>query len=90
MVISEKFRQTRMNGSTVGYGGEYDIADVPNAMRLTTSGTFIHGNYWYNKGNPPFGKQGTSHGCVGMADVQGAQATRSPSGSSTTRSSGTS
>ena len=72
MVISEKFRQTRMNGSTVGYGGEYDIADVPNAMRLTTSGTFIHGNYWYNQGNPPFGKQGTSHGCVGMADVQGA------------------
>ncbi|WP_328845162.1 L,D-transpeptidase [Streptomyces sp. NBC_00258] len=72
MVISEKFRQTRMNGSTVGYGGEYDIADVPNAMRLTTSGTFIHGNYWYNKGNPPFGKQGTSHGCVGLADVQGA------------------
>ncbi|MDQ1026987.1 hypothetical protein QF035_004569 [Streptomyces umbrinus] len=72
MVISEKFRQTRMNGSTVGYGGEYDIADVPNAMRLTTSGTFIHGNYWYNKGNPPFGKQGTSHGCVGMADVRGA------------------
>ncbi|MEU5339895.1 MULTISPECIES: Ig-like domain-containing protein [unclassified Streptomyces] len=72
MVISEKFRQTRMNGSTVGYGGEYDIADVPNAMRLTTSGTFIHGNYWYNKADPPFGKQGTSHGCVGMADVQGA------------------
>ncbi|MGW3418188.1 L,D-transpeptidase [Streptomyces phaeochromogenes] len=72
MVISEKFRQTRMNGSTVGYGGEYDIADVPNAMRLTTSGTFIHGNYWYNQGNPPFGKQGTSHGCVGMADMQGA------------------
>ncbi|MGW0571468.1 L,D-transpeptidase [Streptomyces tauricus] len=72
MVISEKFRQTRMNGSTVGYGGEYDIADVPNAMRLTTSGTFIHGNYWYDKGNPPFGKQGTSHGCVGLADVQGA------------------
>ncbi|MFG2603916.1 Ig-like domain-containing protein [Streptomyces sp. NPDC048514] len=73
MVISEKFTQTRMNGSTVGYGGEYDIPDVPHAMRLTTSGTFIHGNYWYNKGNPPFGSQGTSHGCVGLADVQGAQ-----------------
>ncbi len=42
-------------------------------MRLTTSGTFLHGNYWYNKGNPPFGRQGTSHGCVGLADVQGAQ-----------------
>ncbi|MES4886778.1 Ig-like domain-containing protein [Streptomyces sp. NPDC096012] len=73
MVISEKFTQTRMNGSTVGYGGEYDIPDVPHAMRLTQSGTFIHGNYWYNKGNPPFGRQGTSHGCVGLADVQGAQ-----------------
>ncbi|MES9525014.1 L,D-transpeptidase [Streptomyces capoamus] len=73
MVISEKFVQTRMNGSTVGFGGEYDIADVPHAMRLTTSGTFIHGNYWYNKGNPPFGREGTSHGCVGLADVQGAQ-----------------
>ncbi|MFI6662078.1 Ig-like domain-containing protein [Streptomyces sp. NPDC050523] len=73
MVISEKFRQTRMNSQTVGLGGEYDIADVPDAMRLTTSGTFIHGNYWYNKGNPPFGREGTSHGCVGLADVQGAQ-----------------
>ncbi|MGX1566227.1 L,D-transpeptidase [Streptomyces sp. NPDC055506] len=72
MVISEKFTQTRMNSRTVGLGGEYDIPDVPHAMRLTTSGTFIHGNYWYNKGNPPFGRQGTSHGCVGLADVQGA------------------
>ncbi|MFC7264089.1 L,D-transpeptidase [Streptomyces lutosisoli] len=73
MVISEKFVQTRMNGSTVGYGGEYDIPDVPHAMRLTSSGTFIHGNYWYNRGNPPFGREGTSHGCVGLSDVQGAQ-----------------
>ncbi|MFJ6657831.1 Ig-like domain-containing protein [Streptomyces sp. NPDC091377] len=73
MVISEKFKETRMNGSTVGFGGEYDIPDVPHAMRLTTSGTFLHGNYWYPKGNPPFGRQGTSHGCVGLADVQGAQ-----------------
>ncbi|WP_316959604.1 Ig-like domain-containing protein [Streptomyces sp. TRM68367] len=73
MVISEKFVQTRMNGSTVGFGGEYDIPDVPHAMRLSTSGTFIHGNYWYNKGNPPFGRKGTSHGCVGLRDVQGAK-----------------
>ncbi|OIK01625.1 L,D-transpeptidase [Streptomyces colonosanans] len=71
MVISEKFTQTRMNSQTVGMGGEYDISDVPHAMRLTASGTFIHGNYWYNPSNPPFGRQGTSHGCVGMADVQG-------------------
>ncbi|MET8782277.1 Ig-like domain-containing protein [Streptomyces sp. NPDC004589] len=73
MVISEKFVQTRMNSRTVGLGGEYDIPDVPHAMRLTASGTFIHGNYWYSKGNPPFGREGTSHGCVGMQDVRGAR-----------------
>ncbi|MET9495900.1 Ig-like domain-containing protein [Streptomyces sp. NPDC006552] len=70
MVISEKFTQTRMNGSTVGFGGEYDIPDVPHAMRLSQSGTFIHGNYWSAPGI--FGAQGTSHGCVGMRDVKGA------------------
>jgi hypothetical protein len=70
MAISEKFTQTRMNGDSVGFGGEYDIKDVPHAMRLSTSGTFIHGNYW---GDPSvFGNDGTSHGCVGMKDVKGA------------------
>ncbi|MEW2050625.1 Ig-like domain-containing protein [Streptomyces sp. NPDC005476] len=73
MVISERFTQTRMNSRTVNLGAEYDIPDVPHAMRLTTSGTFIHGNYWYKRGNPPFGRTGTSHGCVGLADAQGAQ-----------------
>ncbi|WP_437025570.1 L,D-transpeptidase [Streptomyces bungoensis] len=73
MVISEKFARTRMDSRTVNLGGEYDIPDVPHAMRLTNSGTFIHGNYWYNRGNPPFGREGTSHGCVGMADEQGGQ-----------------
>ncbi|MFK8910909.1 Ig-like domain-containing protein [Streptomyces sp. YS-3] len=71
MVISEKFTETRMNGATVNFGGEYDIKDVPHAMRLSTSGTFLHGNYWY-KGDP-FGNTGTSHGCVGLKDVRGAQ-----------------
>ncbi|APY90991.1 hypothetical protein A7J05_20675 [Streptomyces alfalfae] len=70
MVISEKFTQTRMNGETVGFGGEYDIKDVPHAMRLSTSGTFIHGNYW---GSPSiFGSSNTSHGCVGLQDARGA------------------
>ncbi|KKD04830.1 L,D-transpeptidase [Streptomyces sp. WM6386] len=73
MVISEKFQKLRMDSRTVGLANAYDIPDVPHAMRLTQSGTFIHGNYWYNKGNPPFGRQGTSHGCVGLQDVQGGQ-----------------
>ncbi|ARP71991.1 hypothetical protein LK07_21995 [Streptomyces pluripotens] len=81
MVISEKFKQTRMNGATVGFTdddgkGEYDIKDVPHAMRLTTSGTFIHGNYW---GAPSvFGSVNTSHGCVGLQDKKGADDPNTP------------
>ncbi|MFD0273350.1 Ig-like domain-containing protein [Kitasatospora sp. NPDC127111] len=67
MVIMSKEKVTRMNSQTVGLGGEYDIQDVPHAMRLTTSGTFVHGNYWAN----PFGKTNASHGCVSMADEKG-------------------
>ncbi|MFB7636392.1 Ig-like domain-containing protein [Streptomyces sp. NPDC056149] len=73
MVISEKFKQTRMDGSTVGFTnndgkGEYDIPDVPHAMRLSNSGTFIHGNYW---GKGIFGNANTSHGCIGLQDAKG-------------------
>ncbi|WP_237694776.1 MULTISPECIES: L,D-transpeptidase [Streptomycetaceae] len=76
MVISEKDPITRMNGQTVGYGGEYDIKDVPHAMRLTSSGTFIHGNYW---GDPSvFGNENTSHGCVGLHDIRGGGDNGSP------------
>lgn len=72
MVISEKHKETRMDGDTVGFGRKgdegYDIKDVPHAMRLSTSGTFIHGNYW----GAPFGSGNTSHGCVGLKDKRGA------------------
>ncbi|MFI7500133.1 Ig-like domain-containing protein [Streptomyces sp. NPDC049687] len=70
MVISERFKQTRMESSTVGLGDEYDISDVPHAQRLTTSGTFVHGNYWAS--TSVFGSQNTSHGCVGLHDAKGA------------------
>ncbi len=69
MVISEKYEVTRMDGRTVGFGGEYDISDVPHAMRLSTSGTFIHGNYWSGEGT--FGSENASHGCVGLFDQRG-------------------
>ncbi|WP_344442014.1 L,D-transpeptidase, partial [Kitasatospora nipponensis] len=69
MVISEKSAVTRMNSQTVGMGDEYDIKDVPHAMRLTASGTFLHGNYWADPGI--FGSANTSHGCVGLADARG-------------------
>ncbi|MFI6880229.1 Ig-like domain-containing protein [Streptomyces sp. NPDC050400] len=81
MVISEKFKETRMNGATVGFTdddgkGEYDIKDVPHAMRLSNSGTFIHGNYWGAKSI--FGSANTSHGCVGLADAKGAGDSSTP------------
>ncbi|WP_308312593.1 Ig-like domain-containing protein [Streptomyces sp. ISL-11] len=69
MVISEKHDVTRMDGSTVGFGGEYDIKDVPHAMRLSNSGTFLHGNYW--SGESTFGSENVSHGCVGLFDQRG-------------------
>ncbi|WP_043177811.1 L,D-transpeptidase [Streptomyces sp. NRRL F-2890] len=69
MVISEKYKETRMDGATVGFDGDYDIPDVPHAMRLSQSGTFIHGNYW---GGDIFGNGRASHGCIGLRDTQGA------------------
>ncbi|MET8676749.1 Ig-like domain-containing protein [Streptomyces sp. NPDC004647] len=69
MVVMERYAVTRMDGDTVGFRDAYDIPDVPHALRLTTSGTFLHGNYWA----PPstFGMSNTSHGCIGLRDVRG-------------------
>jgi Bacterial Ig domain/L,D-transpeptidase catalytic domain len=81
MVIAEKDQTTRMNGATVGFTdndgkGEYDIPDVPHAMRLSNSGTFIHGNYWGDKSI--FGTVNTSHGCIGLSDTKGGKDPKTP------------
>jgi lipoprotein-anchoring transpeptidase ErfK/SrfK len=73
MVVMEMLEVTRMNGATVGFRksngqSEYDVPDVPHAMRLTDSGTFLHGNYWVSDA---FGRVNVSHGCVGLRDVKG-------------------
>ncbi|MFC9986225.1 Ig-like domain-containing protein [Streptomyces globisporus] len=74
MVVAEMHEVTRMNGATVGFTdkkgkGEYDIKDVPHAIRLTTSGTFLHGNYWADES--VFGEENVSHGCIGLRDAKG-------------------
>ncbi|MFD8566962.1 Ig-like domain-containing protein [Streptomyces sp. NPDC059639] len=76
MVVSERFKETRMDSTTVGLGDEYDIDDVPHAQRLTTSGTFIHGNYWAS--SSIFGTSNTSHGCIGLRDARGGDDASTP------------
>ncbi|MET9421504.1 MULTISPECIES: Ig-like domain-containing protein [unclassified Streptomyces] len=82
MVVTEMYDVTRMNGATVGFTkkdgkSEYDIKDVPHAIRLTTSGTFLHGNYWTPA--DVFGSDNVSHGCVGLRDDKGGSS-ESPAG----------
>jgi lipoprotein-anchoring transpeptidase ErfK/SrfK len=70
-VVMEKYESKRMDSETVGIGGDeaYDIADVQWAMRLTSSGEFIHAAPW------SVGSQGSanvSHGCTGLSTEQAA------------------
>ena len=78
MVITEMFQVTRMDSHTVGLGSEYDIPAVPHAMRLTDSGTFVHGVYW--RPASVFGTVNTSHGCVGLHDSKGGTSDSTPAG----------
>ncbi|MFF7457794.1 Ig-like domain-containing protein [Kitasatospora sp. NPDC008115] len=68
MVVMSKEGVVRMRSSTLpGMTGKpYDL-QAPHSMRLTTSGTYLHGNYW----SDAFGEDNVSHGCVGLKDVEG-------------------
>ncbi|MFJ6381985.1 Ig-like domain-containing protein [Kitasatospora sp. NPDC092039] len=70
MVIMSKEGVVRMQSSTLPgmTGAPYDL-QVPHSMRLTTSGTYVHGNWWSR--NSTFGEDNVSHGCVGLKDVEG-------------------
>ncbi|MEV7771399.1 Ig-like domain-containing protein [Kitasatospora sp. NPDC086791] len=68
MVVMAKEGVVRMQSSTLPgmTGAPYDL-QVPHSIRLTDSGTYVHGNYWSNS----FGEDNVSHGCVGLKDVKG-------------------
>ncbi|KJS60073.1 L,D-transpeptidase [Streptomyces rubellomurinus] len=70
MVVMSKEGTVRMQSSTLPgmTGAPYDL-QVPHSMRLTTSGTYVHGNWWARNG--VFGGDNVSHGCVGLKDAEG-------------------
>ncbi|MFI9270339.1 Ig-like domain-containing protein [Kitasatospora sp. NPDC052896] len=69
MVIERMEGTVEMKSSTVpGLGGASYDEMVPHSMRLTDSGTYVHGNYW---AAGAYGHENVSHGCIGLQDVEG-------------------
>ncbi|MFJ1704712.1 Ig-like domain-containing protein [Kitasatospora sp. NPDC088346] len=66
MVVMAKEGTTVMDSSTVvnHEGPDYKVK-MPHALRLTPTGTYVHGKYAPDN---PFGSRNTSHGCVGLQD----------------------
>ncbi|WOQ17899.1 Ig-like domain-containing protein [Raineyella sp. W15-4] len=69
-VVMEKLTETRMASETVGIPNNssdgYDMM-VKYAMRITTSGEFLHAAPW---NAAYFGRSNQSHGCVGMGTAE--------------------
>ncbi len=62
-LIMDMLYTTRMTNQMIGAREEYDFR-VKYAMRITSSGEFLHAAPW-NAGH--FGRRNASHGCVGMS-----------------------
>ncbi|MGK4583052.1 L,D-transpeptidase [Kitasatospora sp. HPMI-4] len=72
MVIEAREGSAIMDSSTVpGLQGAPYKHPVPHSLRLTDSGTYVHGNNWSD--DSVFGHQNVSHGCVGLKDSPGDQ-----------------
>jgi len=66
MVVLEKDAHLQMTSSSVGFTDASDFYStaVDNAVKLTDSGTFVHGAPW---NQAKLGKENASHGCVGLS-----------------------
>ena len=64
-VIMTREESRRMDSATVDIGGDeaYDL-EVPYAMRLTSTGEFIHGAPWSEHAQ---GSENVSHGCTNVS-----------------------
>ncbi|MGE7439654.1 MULTISPECIES: L,D-transpeptidase [Kitasatospora] len=70
MVIEAREGSAIMDSSTVpGLQGAPYKHPVPHSLRLTDSGTYVHGNNWSD--SSVFGHENVSHGCVGLRDAPG-------------------
>ncbi|MFD0568118.1 Ig-like domain-containing protein [Kitasatospora gansuensis] len=69
MVVMAKEGTTVMDSSTVPNheGAPYRV-EMPHALRLTPTGTYVHGK---NVDPDVFGSQNISHGCIGLYDGPG-------------------
>ncbi|WP_035845906.1 L,D-transpeptidase [Kitasatospora azatica] len=70
MVIEAREDTAHMTSASVPglKPGEYDL-QVPHSLRLTDTGTYVHGNNWSS--HDTFGSENVSHGCVGLEDAPG-------------------
>ncbi|MEY9929529.1 lipoprotein-anchoring transpeptidase ErfK/SrfK [Catenulispora sp. GP43] len=66
MVVLEKDASLQMTSASVNFTDASDFYDlkVQDAVKLTSSGTFVHAAPW-NDGK--FGRVNSSHGCIGMS-----------------------
>jgi lipoprotein-anchoring transpeptidase ErfK/SrfK len=62
-LIMDRLYTTRMTNQMIGAREEYDLR-VKYAMRITSSGEFLHAAPW---NAAYFGRRNASHGCVGMS-----------------------
>jgi lipoprotein-anchoring transpeptidase ErfK/SrfK len=74
MVVMTKQSTVRMTSSSVDIATSEDSADfydedVHDAVRITTSGTFVHAAPWNDR---YMGKQNKSHGCIGLSAADAA------------------
>ncbi|MEV6206586.1 Ig-like domain-containing protein [Kitasatospora sp. NPDC051914] len=68
MVVMAKEGTTVMDSSTVvNHEGPAYKVEMPHALRLTPTGTYVHGKY----APGVFGRTNTSHGCIGLEDTSG-------------------
>jgi lipoprotein-anchoring transpeptidase ErfK/SrfK len=71
MVVMTKQSTVRMTSASVNIATDKDSADfydedVHDAVRITTSGTFVHAAPWNDAW---MGKANKSHGCIGLSDA---------------------